>query len=115
LLGFGVLTLDRNLRPSIREAIHVLNFEAPLPILPSDMPGTTHLAPAANRPSMSLSMSNIASDYEGKIESIFKQMVTHSYLSTSCAATVQLLYLHHFFMRAKLVKGTFNLEFLWFD
>ncbi|XP_059447426.1 L-type lectin-domain containing receptor kinase IX.1-like [Corylus avellana] len=58
---------NRNLRPTIREAIHVLNFEAPLPILPSNMPGTAHLAPVVNRPaSMSLSMSNIVSDYGGR-------------------------------------------------
>ncbi|KAL3538728.1 hypothetical protein ACH5RR_002094 [Cinchona calisaya] len=29
---------DSNIRPSIRKAIHVLNFEAELPILPSNMP-----------------------------------------------------------------------------
>jgi hypothetical protein len=63
IVGLWCAHLDCNLRPSIRQTIHVLNFEAQLPILPSNMPGTTHLAPVANRPSMSLSMSNIASDY----------------------------------------------------
>jgi serine/threonine protein kinase len=68
IVGLWCSHPNRNLRPSVREAIHVLNFEAPLPILPSNMPGTTHLAPVVNRPaSMSLSMSiNIASDYGGR-------------------------------------------------
>ncbi|XP_059447629.1 L-type lectin-domain containing receptor kinase IX.1-like [Corylus avellana] len=67
IVGLWCSHPNRNLRPSIREAIHVLNFEAPLPILPSNMPGTAHLAPVVNRPtSMSLSMSNIASDYGGR-------------------------------------------------
>ena len=68
IVGLWCSYPNRNLRPSIREAIHVLNFEAPLPILPSNMPGTTDFAPLANRPaSMSLSMSiNIASDYGGR-------------------------------------------------
>jgi hypothetical protein len=68
IVGLWCSHPNRNLRPSIREAIHVLNFEAPLPILPSNMPGTADLAPVVNRPaSMSLSMSiNIASDYGGR-------------------------------------------------
>ncbi|KAB8518536.1 hypothetical protein FH972_025419 [Carpinus fangiana] len=68
IVGLWCSHPNRNLRPSIREAIHVLNFEAPLPILPSNMPETAHLAPVVNRPaSMSLSMSiNIASDYGGR-------------------------------------------------
>ncbi|KAL3515456.1 hypothetical protein ACH5RR_022358 [Cinchona calisaya] len=35
---------DSNLRPSIRQVIHVLNFEAELPILPSNMPVPTYLS-----------------------------------------------------------------------
>lgn len=38
---------DRNLRPSVREVIHVLNFEAPLPILPPKMPVPTYSIPGA--------------------------------------------------------------------
>ncbi|KAL3538727.1 hypothetical protein ACH5RR_002093 [Cinchona calisaya] len=36
---------DSNVRPSIRKAINVLNFEAELPILPSKMPVPTYLDP----------------------------------------------------------------------
>ncbi|KAM2524244.1 hypothetical protein TB1_030209 [Malus domestica] len=32
-------------RPSIQQAIQVLNFEVPLPILPSKMPVATYIAP----------------------------------------------------------------------
>jgi serine/threonine protein kinase len=37
---------DRGFRPSIRQTIHVLNFETPLLVLPSNMPRLEHLAPA---------------------------------------------------------------------
>jgi hypothetical protein len=56
---------DRSLRPSIRQTIHVLNFEAPLPVLPSNMPGPPPHIATVNRHSMSLSMPNVAPDYEG--------------------------------------------------
>ncbi|CAL5434652.1 unnamed protein product [Camellia sinensis] len=36
---------DYNLRPSIKQAIQVLNFEAPLPSLPPNMPVPTYSAP----------------------------------------------------------------------
>uniref|UniRef100_A0A2N9GZV7 Protein kinase domain-containing protein n=1 Tax=Fagus sylvatica TaxID=28930 RepID=A0A2N9GZV7_FAGSY len=55
IVGLWCAHPDYNLRPSIRQAIHVLNFEAPLPNLPPDMPETTHLAPTVNRPESSLS------------------------------------------------------------
>ncbi|KAA8545683.1 hypothetical protein F0562_020866 [Nyssa sinensis] len=38
---------DHNLRPTIRQAIQVLNFEVPLPSLPSQMPVPMYFAPAA--------------------------------------------------------------------
>ncbi|XP_059447428.1 L-type lectin-domain containing receptor kinase IX.2-like [Corylus avellana] len=38
IVGLWCAHPDRNFRPSIRQTIHVLNFEAPLPILPSNMP-----------------------------------------------------------------------------
>ncbi|XP_059647949.1 L-type lectin-domain containing receptor kinase IX.1-like [Cornus florida] len=45
IVGLWCAHPDYNLRPSIRQAIHVLNFEAPLPILPSKMPVPTYFAP----------------------------------------------------------------------
>ncbi|WJZ84290.1 hypothetical protein VitviT2T_003900 [Vitis vinifera] len=41
---------DCNLRPSIRQAINVLNFEASLPILPSKMPVPMYFSPPVNTP-----------------------------------------------------------------
>ncbi|KAJ6933182.1 hypothetical protein NC651_008562 [Populus alba x Populus x berolinensis] len=38
IIGLWCAHPDRNIRPSIRQAIHVLNFEAPLPNLPTKMP-----------------------------------------------------------------------------
>ncbi|KAM1001136.1 hypothetical protein FF1_007687 [Malus domestica] len=47
LLIFGLWCAhpDYHFRPSIQRAIQVLNFEVPLPILPSNMPVATYLAP----------------------------------------------------------------------
>jgi hypothetical protein len=64
IVGLWCAHPDRNLRPSIRKTIHVLNFETPLPILPSDMPGPTHFTLAVSRQAMSLP---IFSNYEGGI------------------------------------------------
>ncbi|KAI9402121.1 hypothetical protein POPTR_001G284200v4 [Populus trichocarpa] len=36
---------DEHLRPSIRQSLHILNFDAPLPILPSKMPVPSYFAP----------------------------------------------------------------------
>ncbi|KAI8532466.1 hypothetical protein RHMOL_Rhmol11G0216500 [Rhododendron molle] len=38
IVGLWCAHPDPNLRPNIRQAIHVLNFHAPLPILPSRQP-----------------------------------------------------------------------------
>jgi serine/threonine protein kinase len=65
IVGLWCAHPDRNLRPSIRQTIHVLNFEAPLPILSSNMPRLAHYAPVVNRHSMSHSISSLATEYEG--------------------------------------------------
>jgi serine/threonine protein kinase len=83
IVGLWCAHPDRNLRPSIRETIHVLNFETPLPILPSDMPGPTHLAPAVNRQALSLSISSVSSNYEGGRNPHSSNSHTNSSLSTS--------------------------------
>ncbi|THG00989.1 hypothetical protein TEA_026473 [Camellia sinensis var. sinensis] len=43
IVGLWCAHPDQNLRPSISQAIHVLNFEAPLPILAAKMPIATCL------------------------------------------------------------------------
>jgi serine/threonine protein kinase len=73
IVGLWCAHPDRDLRPSIRQTIHVLNFETPLPVLPSNMPRLEHLAPAVNRHAMSLSVSGAATNYEGGRKPIFKQ------------------------------------------
>jgi serine/threonine protein kinase len=83
IVGLWCAHPDRNLRPSIRETIHVLNFETPLPILPSDMPGPTHLAPAVNRQALSLSISSAFSTNEGGWNPHSSNSHTNSSLSMS--------------------------------
>lgn len=46
---------DFNLRPPIRQAIHVLNFEAEVPVLPPTMRLPTYLAPPAALSSLAFS------------------------------------------------------------
>jgi serine/threonine protein kinase len=83
IVGLWCAHPDRNLRPSIREIIHVLNFETPLPILPSDMLGPTHLVAAMNKRAMSLSISSVSTNYEGGRNSYSSNSYTNSSLSTS--------------------------------
>ncbi|XP_062176129.1 L-type lectin-domain containing receptor kinase IX.2-like [Alnus glutinosa] len=64
IVGLWCAHPDRNLRPSIRETIHVLNFETPLPILPSNMPGPTHPARPVNRHATSFSIASVSTNYE---------------------------------------------------
>ncbi|XP_074330940.1 L-type lectin-domain containing receptor kinase IX.1-like [Apium graveolens] len=45
IVGLWCAHPDKTFRPSIRQAIHVLNLEAPLPILPPTMPVATYYAP----------------------------------------------------------------------
>lgn len=48
VVGLWCAHPDNKLRPSIRQAIHVLNSEAQLPILPSRMPVATYSSPPLN-------------------------------------------------------------------
>ncbi|KAJ6424521.1 hypothetical protein OIU84_025324 [Salix udensis] len=45
IVGLSCAHPDEHLRPSIRQSLHVLNFDAPLPILPSKMPVPSYFAP----------------------------------------------------------------------
>ncbi|XP_024932820.3 L-type lectin-domain containing receptor kinase IX.1 [Ziziphus jujuba] len=49
IVGLWCAHPDHNLRPSIKQAMHVLDFEAPLPALPLEMPLPTYLPPSAPR------------------------------------------------------------------
>ncbi|XVF66329.1 hypothetical protein PTKIN_Ptkin10aG0026700 [Pterospermum kingtungense] len=57
IIGLWCVHPDENSRPSMQQAIHALNFEAPLPILPSKMPVPTYYAPPLNVSAFSLSYS----------------------------------------------------------
>ncbi|KAF3435876.1 hypothetical protein FNV43_RR22968 [Rhamnella rubrinervis] len=46
IVGLWCAHPDYKFRPSIKQAIHVLDFEAPLPALPSEMPLPTYLPPS---------------------------------------------------------------------
>ncbi|XP_044508783.1 L-type lectin-domain containing receptor kinase IX.1-like [Mangifera indica] len=65
IVGLWCAQPDENLRPSIRQAIRVLNSEAPLPVLPPNMPVPTYLAPSGNIPISAFSISYGAIISEG--------------------------------------------------
>ncbi|KAM7474821.1 hypothetical protein LguiB_022064 [Lonicera macranthoides] len=81
IVGLWCAHPDWKLRPSIRQVIHVLNLEAPLPILPSKMPVATYSAP----PTSSLSLSY---DHNSQIQSSSCSYNTDSTkVTTSSAAS----------------------------
>ncbi|CAK9138197.1 unnamed protein product, partial [Ilex paraguariensis] len=53
IVGLWCAHPDPNLRPSIRQVIHVLNFEAPLPVIPSKMPVPKYLSLSGYTPTSS--------------------------------------------------------------
>ncbi|KAA8536369.1 hypothetical protein F0562_028847 [Nyssa sinensis] len=66
IVGLWCAHPDCNLRPSIKQAIQVLNFDAPLPNLPPKMPLPTYIAPPVNISAFSISSSSCgATDSEG--------------------------------------------------
>ncbi|KDP35962.1 hypothetical protein JCGZ_09934 [Jatropha curcas] len=58
VVGIWCAHPDAKLRPSIRQAIQVLNFEASLPVLPLKMPVPTYSSPVVKASSLSLSLSD---------------------------------------------------------
>ena len=48
IVGLWCAHSEGNRRPSIREAIQVLNFEASLPLLQFDIPRSSHHTPTMN-------------------------------------------------------------------
>ncbi|KAF7112954.1 hypothetical protein RHSIM_RhsimUnG0176000 [Rhododendron simsii] len=57
IVGLWCAHLDHNFRPKIRQAIHVLNFEAPPPILPQKQPALSFFPPPLNTTTTSLDTS----------------------------------------------------------
>ncbi|KAL7227586.1 hypothetical protein ACSBR1_022449 [Camellia fascicularis] len=66
IVGLWCAHPDHNLWPSIRQAIHVLNFEAPLPILPTKMPVPTYITPPVSTASSSVSRNFITFSNTGR-------------------------------------------------
>ncbi|KAF7134568.1 hypothetical protein RHSIM_Rhsim08G0018000 [Rhododendron simsii] len=62
LVGLWCCHPDHNLRPSIRQVINVLTFEAPLPVLPSQMPVPVYFSPSMCMPSYTSSVVTTDSD-----------------------------------------------------
>jgi hypothetical protein len=95
IVGLWCAHPDRDLRPSIRQTIHVLNFESPLPVLPSNMPRLKYLAPAVNRHAMSLSVSSATTNYEGGQNQYSGNSYTNSTVFTSSSTASQSTSLLH--------------------
>ncbi|KAK7860903.1 agglutinin-2 [Quercus suber] len=58
-VGLWCAHFEYDRRPSIREVIQVLNFEAPLPLLQLDTPRSSHHTPTMNKAVALLSTSNV--------------------------------------------------------
>ncbi|XP_020409515.1 L-type lectin-domain containing receptor kinase IX.1 [Prunus persica] len=65
IVGLWCAHPDYNMRPSIQQAIQVLNFEVPLPNLPSKMPVATYFAPPK---SVSMLFRDISDSQGGQTE-----------------------------------------------
>ncbi|KAK7328076.1 hypothetical protein VNO77_22172 [Canavalia gladiata] len=63
IVGLWCAHPDYTLRPTIRQAVHVLNFEAPLPTLPPMMPKPTYIIPSVNATASSSSPSSSANAF----------------------------------------------------
>ncbi|CAL5358254.1 unnamed protein product [Camellia sinensis] len=74
---------DYNLRPSIKQAIQVLDFEAPLPSLPPNMPVPTYSAPERHETQFSSSSCYTISSnhpYPPLLAQVFGSLETHGEL-----------------------------------
>ncbi|XP_007042796.2 PREDICTED: L-type lectin-domain containing receptor kinase IX.1 [Theobroma cacao] len=87
IIGLWCAHPDENSRPSIQQAIHVLNFEAPLPILPSKMPVPTYYAPPLNVPAFPLSYSGTDSGGQQNQFSSYTCSTNSSQFTTSSSSS----------------------------
>nr|GMD08795.1 L-type lectin-domain containing receptor kinase IX.1-like [Ipomoea batatas] len=84
IVGLWCAHPDCNLRPSIRQAIQVLNFEAPLPDLPETMPVATFW------PQRNVQYSSSSSHYSSDVSqtSQTKSLVSSGNTDCSCSSAV---------------------------
>ncbi|KAI5603977.1 hypothetical protein BDE02_01G254700 [Populus trichocarpa] len=96
IVGLSCAHPDEHLRPSIRQALHVLNFDAPLPILPSKMPVPSYFAPPISASSLSI-MSYGLIDSEGgmnKSSSYSYNTNSSQFTTSSSASSASAMLLH---------------------
>ncbi|KAF8031198.1 hypothetical protein BT93_D0411 [Corymbia citriodora subsp. variegata] len=86
VVGLWCAHPDHVARPSIREALNVLNFNALLPILPSKLPVLTYMAPLS-----AISMASIVSSHNTTTNNIEVSAFTTSSMQSSPAASSALL------------------------
>ncbi|CAL5438414.1 unnamed protein product [Camellia sinensis] len=97
IVGLWCAHPDHNLRPSIRQAIHVLNFEAPLPILPIKMHVATYFAPMNTSSSLvsltygSTTVSNSSQVHSSSYtyDTDFSKYTSSSATSSSASSSIQ--------------------------
>ncbi|KAG6789638.1 hypothetical protein POTOM_005756 [Populus tomentosa] len=96
IVGLSCAHPDEHRRPSIRQALHVLNFDAPLPMLPSKMPVPSYFAPPISASSLSL-MSYGLTDSEGgmnKSSSYSYNTNSSQFTASSSASSASAMLLH---------------------
>ncbi|XP_055814817.1 L-type lectin-domain containing receptor kinase IX.1-like [Solanum dulcamara] len=92
VVGLWCAHPDNKLRPSIRQAIHVLNSEAQLPILPSRMPVATYSPPPLNMFSSPFSNTYEVSKTVGsEQEQTMTYTISSSVYSSSAASSTKSL------------------------
>ncbi|XP_022762391.1 L-type lectin-domain containing receptor kinase IX.1-like [Durio zibethinus] len=87
IVGLWCAHPDENSRPSMQQAIHALNFEAPLPILPLKMPVPTYYAPPLNVPAFPLSYRGTDSEGQQNQFSSYSYSTNSSQLTTSSTSS----------------------------
>ncbi|KAF3638998.1 putative methylmalonate-semialdehyde dehydrogenase [acylating], mitochondrial-like [Capsicum annuum] len=92
VVGLWCAHPDNKLRPSIRQAIHVLNSEALLPILPSRMPVATYSPPPLNMFSPPFSHTYEVSKTMGsELEQTMTYTISSSVYTSSAASSTKSL------------------------
>ncbi|XP_059311270.1 L-type lectin-domain containing receptor kinase IX.1-like [Lycium ferocissimum] len=92
VIGLWCAHPDNKLRPSIRQAIHVLNSEAQLPILPSRMPVATYSPPPLNMFSPSFSHTyEVSKSFGSEKEQTVTYTISSSIYTSSAASSTKSL------------------------
>ncbi|KAF9665904.1 hypothetical protein SADUNF_Sadunf16G0173300 [Salix dunnii] len=86
IVGLSCANADEHLRPSVQHSLHVFNFDAPLPILPSKMPVPSYFAPPLS--SLSIMSYGSADSTRGMHESSsYVYNTNSSQITTSSSAS----------------------------